>query len=253
MRKLFPVFIALLYLSCGQGVLPSRPRISGVWGDPTGEKLEIYWYFLEGADRYEVKGIDEKGEYSVLYEGTDTFAVVGDRYPSYTVVAYAPSDLQESDTVKVVPVEGSFQIHAHGSGFESAVCYDIDTTYENRLSTCNPESGEVQPNIILLLDSLSFISPSKDTTRFGHKRLLYSSGGGDMAPLPPSGYADTFPVVAGETVAVWIDGGIADTFDLTDNVVRVVVDSLYVGDGSRDSISVWVNIRYQIIPRLRWY
>jgi hypothetical protein len=253
MRKLLPALATLLIASCGQGILPSRPKVSGAWGDPNGEKIEIHWYALEGADRYEIKGIDERGKATVLYGGTDTLAVLGERYPYYTVVAYAPSDIQESDTVKALPLEDTFTLRSHGSGFESAVCYNTDTTRKGKMSLCNPEDEDLQPSILLLLDSLNFVSPSRDTVKFGHLRILYSTGGADMAPLPPSGYADTFPIAVDETVAVWIDRGIADTFDLADNVLKVVVDSIYVGDGSRDSIHVWIKVRYQRIPRLRWY
>ena len=250
MRRLLLALPLLLY-ACGQGTLPSKPVVSGVWGTPRGDSLEIHWYSLEGADRYEVKGIGEGGETDTLYSGTDTVVVLGRRYPYYTVVAYAPSDVQESDTVKVRPLEGSLTLRAYGSGFKNAVCYDPSS--EEKIVLCNPEDEEVQPNIILLLDSLTFISPSADTAHFGSLRVLYSSGPSDMAPYPPEGYADTYPVVPGDTFAGWVDRGIADTFDLTDNVLRVIVDSLYVGDGSRDSIQVEVSVRYQLVPRLRWY
>ncbi len=250
MRRIVP-FLPLLLYSCGQGVLPSRPVVSGVWGSLRGDSLEVHWYSLEGADRYEVKGIGEEGETDTLYSGTDTVAVLGKRYPYYTVVAYAPSDIQESDTVTVGVLENILTIRAYGSGFENAVCYDPTT--EDKVVLCNPEDDEVQPNVILLLDSLSFVSPSTDTAHFGLLRVLYSSGPKDMAPYPPEGYSDSYAVSVGETVAVWIDRGIADTFDLTDNVARVVIDSLYVGDGSRDSIQVRVSVRYQTVPRLRWY
>ncbi len=247
MRKILPLLPVLLY-SCGQGVLPSRPVVSGVWGNPRGDSLVIHWYSLEGAERYEVKGIGDKGETDTLYSGTDTVAVLGKRYPYYTVVAYAPSDIQESDTVVARVVGDTLTLRAYGSGFENAVCYT-----EGKVEPCNPEDENLQPNVILLLDSLSFVSPSTDTTHFGHLRLLYSSGPSDMAPYPPDGYSEVYSVSVAETVAVWIDRGIADTFDLTDNVARVTIDSLYVGDGSRDSIRVKVSVRYQKVPRLRWY
>lgn len=251
MRRLLP--LALLLVSCGQGMLPSKPRVSGVWGNPTGDRLEINWYYLEGADRYEVWGIDSTGEAKGLYSGTDTTVSLGERYPYYLVVAYAPSDVQSSDTVKVAPIGGDFLLRSYGSGFRSAICYKPDTTKDAWIFPCDPESPQMQPNLLLILDSLTLVSPLKDTAKFGSLHILYAPGPSDMAPLPPSGYADTFPVAVGETVAVWIDRGIAGTFDLTDNVLRVVLDSVYLGDGSRDSIRVWLGLRYQLVPRLRWY
>ncbi|NPA79585.1 MAG: hypothetical protein GXO29_00845 [Thermotogae bacterium] len=241
-----------IFLSCGQGVLPSKPVISGSWGTEDGRRLEIYWYSLEGAQRYELKGIRDSSA-RILLNTTDTFAIVSDRFPAYTVVAYAPSDIQESDTLRTSPLEGSFGLHSYGSGFTSAICYYTDSTGTTTLIECDPENEDVRGQMILLLDSLHFISPAKDTAKFGTLNILYVSGPSDMAPLPPTGYADSMAIVAGDTVASWMDRGLLGVFDLSDNVARIVVDSLYVGDGSRDSIRVWLSVRYQTIPRLRWY
>ncbi|NPB04235.1 MAG: hypothetical protein GXO39_07475 [Thermotogae bacterium] len=252
MRKLLSIVFVLL-VSCGQGVLPSKPVISSVQGSEDGASLEMFWYYLEGATRYEVKGLDGKGNITTLYSGEDTFAVISTRMPFYTVVAFAPSDMATSDTVETDPVVGNFTLHSYGSGFESGVCYGTDTLHSSELALCNPTDEEVQPFLLLILDSLSLVSPSSDTANFGDLRILYSSASGDLAPLPPDGYSPSYTLSLGDTVAGWIDRGVAGEFDLGDNLLKAVVLGLDVGDGSRDSITVRLEVSYQKIVRLRWY
>ncbi len=231
-------------------MLPSPPRFARVVGDEDGGRLEVHWYSLEGAEEYEFLGLDPKPH--LLYTGMDTSVRVAERFPKYILLAHAPSDIKESDTLEVEPLKGRFELYSFGSGFHSAACVNPGDSTEP-LFKCDPEDEGYRNNLIFVLDSIYFISPSERGDLFGSARSLFARSGSSSAPKPPEGYSTRYGVRQGDTVAVWLDGGIEGRLDESDNFALVVIDSVYGGDWSRDSVRVWVEIRYQRVARLRWF
>jgi hypothetical protein len=245
MRKILPL---ILFLSCSGGTLPSRPIISKVFGGEDGRSLNLHWFRLEGADSFAVFGIDSLSLRRIT-STTDTFAVIREAFKKFLVFAYAPSDIQNSDTLKVEPYINSLYLHSFGSGKLSGVCFLKD---EGFIFLCDPKNNDYHNILLFVLDSLTLISPSRDTAKFGYRETKFKKYTSEY-PIPPSDFSNTVQITPSDKIAIWLDFGIMDSFDVGDYLGKVIIDSIHYGNYSRDSIVVFLRIWHGRITRLSWF
>jgi len=242
MKRVLPL---LLFLSCSGGTLPSSPVISKIFGGEDGKTLNVHWFKLEGADSFTVFGIDSLS-IKKIKSTTDTFALITEEFKKLLIFAYAPSDIQNSDTIRVEPYMKSLTLNSFGSGKFSGICFK-DTIFP-----CDPKNEDNHPTLLFVLDSLSLISPSRDTAKFGYRNTKFKKYTLEY-PIPPSDFSYSLQFSPSDKVALWFDFGIKDNFDMGDYLGKVMIDSVYYGDYSRDSITVFLRIWHGRITRLSWF
>jgi len=242
MRKILPL---ILFFSCSGGTLPSRPIISKVFGGEDGMSLNLHWFRLEGADSFAVFGIDSLSLRRIT-SNTDTFAIIREVFKKFLVFAYAPSDIQNSDTLKVEPYLKNLELNSFGSGKFSGVCF------RDSIFPCDPKNNDNHPILLFVLDSLSLISPSRDTAKFGYRETKFKKYTSEY-PIPPSDFSNSVQITPSDKIAIWLDFGIKDNFDVGDYLGKVIIDSIHYGNYSRDSIVAFLKIWHGRITRLSWF
>ncbi len=237
--------LLIIFLSCSGGTLPSRPIVSKIFGGEDGKTLNLHWFRLEGADSFSVFGVDSLFLRRIL-STTDTFALITDEFKKILIFAYAPSDIQNSDTLRVEPYTRSLVLYSFGSGRFSGVCF------KDSIFSCDPKNEDNHYILIFVFDSLNLISPSEDTTKFGYRETKFKRYSSEY-PIPSADFSKSIRIYPSDMIALWLDLSIKDNFDIGDYLGKVVVDSIYYGNGSRDSIYVLLRVWHGRITRLSWF
>jgi len=152
------------------------------FGGEDGRSLNLHWFRLEGADSFAVFGIDSLSLRRIT-STTDTFAIIREAFKKFLVFAYAPSDIQNSDTLKVEPYIKNLELNSFGSGKFSGVCF------RDSIFPCDPKNNDNHPILLFVLDSLNLISPSRDTAKFGYRETKFKNISPNIPYHPP-----TFPI-----------------------------------------------------------